>query len=108
MLKPSQQYNLAKVCKIDILDRERLILRIFELRSMRNQEFRLNLRSYDMTWLGFEKKLDSHEQENSQDFLVWENMMLMSTIFRYQETIRYLEEKIRREETRRELFRIQQ
>ncbi|MBD0360328.1 MAG: GTPase HflX, partial [Nitrososphaeraceae archaeon] len=26
VLKPSQQYNLAKVCKIDILDRERLIL----------------------------------------------------------------------------------
>ena len=33
MLKPSQQYNLAKVCKIDILDRERLILDIFELRA---------------------------------------------------------------------------
>ena len=33
MLKSSQQYNLAKVCKIDILDRERLILDIFELRA---------------------------------------------------------------------------
>jgi GTPase len=33
VLKPSQQYNLAKVCKIDILDRERLILDIFELRA---------------------------------------------------------------------------
>src|SRR5919202_1033056 len=33
VLKPSQQYNLAKVCKINILDRERLILEIFELRA---------------------------------------------------------------------------
>ena len=33
VLKPSQQYNLASLCKIEILDRERLILEIFERRA---------------------------------------------------------------------------
>jgi GTP-binding protein HflX len=32
-LKPTQQYNLAKLCEIDIIDREKLILEIFRLRS---------------------------------------------------------------------------
>lgn len=33
ILKPTQQYNLAKLCEIDIIDREKLILEIFRLRS---------------------------------------------------------------------------
>jgi GTPase len=33
ILKPTQQYNLAKLCDIDIIDREKLILEIFRLRS---------------------------------------------------------------------------
>jgi GTP-binding protein HflX len=33
ILKPTQQYHLAKLCKIDIIDREKLILEIFRLRS---------------------------------------------------------------------------
>jgi len=33
VLKPTQQYNLAKLCEIDIIDREKLILEIFRLRS---------------------------------------------------------------------------
>ena len=31
VLKPTQQYNLASLCKKDIIDRERLILEIFKL-----------------------------------------------------------------------------
>lgn len=37
VLKPSQQYNLAKVCKIDIVDREKLILEIFLERATTNE-----------------------------------------------------------------------
>ena len=33
ILKPTQQYNLARLCEIDIIDREKLILEIFRLRS---------------------------------------------------------------------------
>jgi GTP-binding protein HflX len=37
ILKPSQQYNLAKLCKIDIVDREKLILEIFLNRAVTNE-----------------------------------------------------------------------
>lgn len=37
VLKPSQQYNLARVCKIDVLDREKLILEIFLSRAVTNE-----------------------------------------------------------------------
>jgi GTPase len=33
VLKPTQQYNLANLCKTDIIDREKLILEMFDLRS---------------------------------------------------------------------------
>lgn len=33
VLKPTQQYNLASLCKVEIIDRERLILEIFERRA---------------------------------------------------------------------------
>ena len=33
VLKPTQQYNLASLCKVEIIDREKLILRIFETRA---------------------------------------------------------------------------
>ncbi len=34
VLKPSQQYNLAKLCKIEVLDREKIILEIFLNRAV--------------------------------------------------------------------------
>lgn len=37
ILKPSQQYNLAKLCKIEVLDREKLILEIFLNRAVTNE-----------------------------------------------------------------------
>ena len=33
VLKPSQQYNLASMCQVEIIDRERLILKIFDQRA---------------------------------------------------------------------------
>jgi GTPase len=33
VLKPTQQYNLASLCQVEIIDRERLILEIFERRA---------------------------------------------------------------------------
>ena len=34
VLKPSQQYNIASLCRIEVMDRERLILDIFERRAI--------------------------------------------------------------------------
>jgi GTP-binding protein HflX len=37
ILKPSQQYNLARLCKVDVVDREKLILEIFLDRATTNE-----------------------------------------------------------------------
>ncbi len=37
VLKPSQQYNLSKLCKIEVIDREKLILEIFLNRAVTNE-----------------------------------------------------------------------
>ncbi|HJR84635.1 MAG TPA: GTPase HflX [Nitrososphaeraceae archaeon] len=43
ILKPTQQYNLAKLCEIDTIDREKLILEIFRLRS-NTEESRIQIK----------------------------------------------------------------
>jgi len=51
VLKPTQQYNLSKLCKVETIDRERLILRIFESRASSNEsriQIRLAQLRYDM------------------------------------------------------------
>jgi len=37
ILKPSQQYNLARLCKVEVVDREKLILEIFLERATTNE-----------------------------------------------------------------------
>lgn len=37
ILKPSQQYNLARLCKVDVVDREKIILEIFATRAVTNE-----------------------------------------------------------------------
>ena len=37
ILKPSQQYNLARLCKVEVVDREKLILEIFLARATTNE-----------------------------------------------------------------------
>ncbi|HVX03108.1 MAG TPA: GTPase HflX, partial [Nitrososphaera sp.] len=52
VLKPSQTYNLAKVCKKEVIDRERLILEIFERRASTTEsktQIKLAQLRYDMT-----------------------------------------------------------
>src|SRR6185436_7564965 len=43
VLKPRQMYNLASLCKVEIVDRERLILEIFERRAS-TAESRIQIR----------------------------------------------------------------
>ncbi len=52
VLKPSQAYNLASVCKKQVIDRERLILEIFERRASTTEsktQIKLAQLRYDMT-----------------------------------------------------------
>lgn len=37
VLKPSQQYNLARLCKVDVIDREKMILEIFTTHAVTNE-----------------------------------------------------------------------
>lgn len=51
VLKPTQLYNLASLCKIEIIDRERLILEIFERRASTTEshiQIKLAQLRYDM------------------------------------------------------------
>ncbi|HEX6067359.1 MAG TPA: GTPase HflX [Nitrososphaera sp.] len=52
VLKPSQSYNLASVVKVEVIDRERLILEIFERRASTTEsktQIKLAQLRYDMT-----------------------------------------------------------
>ena len=51
VLKPNQQYNLARLCNVDVIDRERLILEIFERRASTSEsriQIKLAQLRYDM------------------------------------------------------------
>ena len=51
VLKPTQMYNLASLCKVEIVDRERLILEIFERRASTTEsqiQIKLAQLRYDM------------------------------------------------------------
>src|SRR2546428_9609872 len=51
MIKPTQMYNLARMCKVEIVDRERLILEIFERHASTTEsqiQIKLAQLRYDM------------------------------------------------------------
>ena len=108
MLKPSQQYNLAKVCKIEILDRERLILDIFELRAS-TAESRIQIKlaqlRYDMVRAREKVRLArAGEQPGFFGMGKYDADVYYLDI---KKRSAILKKKLEREETRRELFRIQ-
>jgi GTPase len=108
VLKPSQQYNLAKVCKIDILDRERLILEIFELRAS-TAESRIQIKlaqlRYDMVRAREKVRLArAGEQPGFFGMGKYDADVYYLDI---KKRSAILKKKLEREETRRELFRIQ-
>jgi GTPase len=108
VLKPSQQYNLAKVCKIDILDRERLILDIFELRAS-TAESRIQIKlaqlRYDMVRAREKVRLArAGEQPGFFGMGKYDADVYFLDI---KKRSAVLKKKLEREEKRRDLFRIQ-
>src|SRR5919109_5077398 len=108
ILKPSQQYNLARVCKIDILDRERLILEIFELRAS-TAESRIQIKlaqlRYDMARAREKVRLARvGEQPGFYGLGKYEADIYFLDIKR---RAAVLKKKLGKEETRRQLHRDQ-
>ena len=106
VLKPSQTYNLASMCKIMILDRERLILEIFERRASTTEsrtQVRLAQLRYDMSRARDMVRLArSGEQPGFFGLGKYEADIYLLDI-RKRATV--LKKKLEKEKTRRELYR---
>ena len=108
MLKPSQMYNLASVCKIEIIDRERLILEIFEQRAS-TAESRIQIRlaqlRYELTRARDKVRLArAGEQPGFFGLGKYEADVYFLDIRRH---ISILKKKLEKEGTRRQLHRNQ-
>lgn len=108
VLKPSQQYNLASLCKLDIIDRERLILQIFELRASNNEsriQTKLAQLRYDMVRVRDKVRLAKKgEQPGFFGMGKYDAEVYFLDIRR---RAAVLKRKLEKEETRRRLYRTQ-
>jgi GTP-binding protein HflX len=108
VLKPSQMYNLASLCKIEIVDRERLILEIFERRAS-TAESRIQIRlaqlRYELSRARDNVRLAKvGEQPGFFGLGKYEADVYFLDIRRH---IVQLKKKLEKEETRRQLHRNQ-
>lgn len=108
VLKPSQAYNLASLCKVEIVDRERLILEIFERRAS-TAESRIQIRlaqlRYELTRARDKVRLAKvGEQPGFFGLGKYEADVYFLDIRKH---IVILKKKLEREETRRRLHRSQ-
>jgi GTP-binding protein HflX len=108
VLKPRQMYNLASLCKVEIVDRERLILEIFERRAS-TAESRIQIRlaqlRYELTRARDKVRLaKAGEQPGFFGLGKYEADVYFLDIRRH---IVILKKKLEKEEKRRQLYRNQ-
>src|ERR671917_955260 len=107
-IKPTQIYNLASLCKVEIIDRERLILEIFERRASTTEshiQIKLAQLRYDMVRAREKVRLArAGEQPGFFGMGKYDADVYYLDI---KKRSAILKKKLEREETRRELFRIQ-
>jgi GTP-binding protein HflX len=108
VLKPTQMYNLASLCKIEIVDRERLILEIFERRASTTEsqiQIKLAQLRYDMARAREKVRLARvGEQPGFYGLGKYEADVYFLDIKR---RAAVLKKKLEKEETRRQLHRDQ-
>ncbi len=108
MIKPTQMYNLASLCKVEIVDRERLILEIFEQRASTTEsqiQIKLAQLRYDMARAREKVRLArGSEQPGFYGLGKYEADVYFLDIRR---RAAVLKKKLEREETRRQLHRDQ-
>lgn len=108
VLKPRQMYNLARLCKVEIIDRERLILEIFERRAS-TAESRIQIKlaqlRYELSRARDKVKLAKvGEQPGFFGLGKYEADVYFLDIRRH---IVILKKKLEKEEKRRQLYRNQ-
>jgi len=108
VLKPTQMYNLASLCKIEIVDRERIILEIFERRASTTEsqiQIKLAQLRYDMARAREKVRLArAGEQPGFYGLGKYEADVYFLDIKR---RAAVLKKKLEKEETRRQLHRDQ-
>ena len=108
VIKPTQMYNLASLCKVEIVDRERLILEIFELRARTTEsqiQIKLAQLRYDMARAREKVRLArAGEQPGFYGLGKYEADVYFLDIRR---RAAVLKKKLEREETRHQLHRQQ-
>ncbi len=108
VLKPTQLYNLASLCKIEIVDRERLILEIFERRASTTEsqiQIKLAQLRYDMARAREKVRLArAGEQPGFYGLGKYEADVYFLDIRR---RVAVLKKKLEKEKTRRQLHRDQ-
>ncbi len=108
VLKPTQMYNLASMCKIEIIDRERLILEIFERRASTAEsrsQIKLAQLRYEMTKARDKVRLArTGEQPGFYGLGKYEADVYLLDIKR---RVAFLKKKLEKEETKRQLYRSQ-
>jgi GTP-binding protein HflX len=108
VLKPTQVYNLASLCKVEIIDRERLILEIFERRASTTEsqiQIKLAQLRYDMARAREKVRLARvGEQPGFYGLGKYEADVYLLDI---KKRAAMLKKKLEKEETRRQLHRNQ-
>ena len=108
VLKPTQMYNLASLCKIEIVDRERIILEIFERRASTTEsqiQIKLAQLRYDLARAREKVRLArAGEQPGFYGLGKYEADVYFLDIKR---RAAVLKKKLEKEETRRQLHRDQ-
>jgi GTP-binding protein HflX len=107
-IKPTQIYNLASLCKVEIIDRERLILEIFERRASTTEshiQIKLAQLRYDMARARDKVRLArAGEQPGFYGLGKYEADIYFLDIRR---RVAMLKKKLEKDETRRQLHRNQ-
>lgn len=107
VLKPTQQYNLANLCKTDIIDREKLILEMFDLRSSTGESrIQINLAQLHYDIVRIKEKVRLAKKGEQPGFLGLGKYDADVHILDIKRRMGILKKKLHKEESRKLLHRI--